>query len=558
MKLPEPLSQTYSTLLSEIENGQVKIPQFQRDFVWDLPKSANLLDSIFKGYPIGTFIFWRTNERLRSIRDIGNFKIPEPKDGVYVNFVLDGQQRITSLFAALKGLKIHRESGKEDDYSEIYIDLNANEDEQIVIIDITDKPEEALIKVTDLLNGTIKKLAKYDEKYHEKLDQYKNTIQSYNFSIVLLKDASIDIATEVFTRINVGGKPLTLFEIMVAKTYDLNKSFDLSEKYKQLLRDLLPHNYETISDATVLQTVSIILEKDCTRKQILKLDKNRFIDEWENTTSAIKSAIEFFKFTYRIPVSQLLPYNALIIPFAYFFYHHKDNPTGDKNLFLQDFFWRCSLSGRYSSSVESKLAQDIKKIDNILSGQLPTYEWAVSIDAEFIKNNGWFSAGRSFIKAILCIYAYQQPKSFSTNALVNISNYWLKQANSKNYHHFFPKAFLNKQGEDWFHINHILNITIVDDFLNKREIGAKPPSRYMTDFNGKNSSLRETMKSHLINDLDSFGIWNDDYDKFFDARAFAVSDEINKRIIPSNIDKQQPGVLADEFEELDNVEDTDE
>jgi len=558
MKIPEPLSQTYSTLLNEIENGQVKIPQFQRDFVWDLGKSANLLDSIFKGYPIGTFIFWRTNERLRSIRDIGNFKIPEPKDGVYVNFVLDGQQRITSLFAALKGLKIHRESGKSDDYSEIYIDLNANEDEQIVIIDTSDKSHDAIIKVTELLNGTLKKLAKYDEKYHEKLDQYKNTIQSYNFSIVLLKDASIDIATEVFTRINVGGKPLSLFEIMVAKTYDLNKSFDLSEKYKQLLRDLLPHNYETISDATVLQTVSIILEKDCTRKQILKLEKNRFIDEWENTTSAIKSAIEYFKFTYRIPVSQLLPYNALIIPFAYFFYHHKDNPTGDLNLFLQDFFWRCALSGRYSSSVESKLAQDIKKIDSILSGQLPTYEWAVTIDAEFIKKNGWFSAGRSFIKAILCIYAYQQPKSFSTNAIVNISNYWLKQANSKNYHHFFPKSFLKKHGEEWFYINHILNITIVDDFLNKREIGAKSPSKYMTDFNGKNSTLSETMKSHLINDLDTFGIWDDDYDKFFESRASAVSNEICKRIIPSIIDKQQPGVLADEFEEVDLIEDADE
>jgi hypothetical protein len=513
---------------------------------------------IFISYPIGTFIFWRTNERLRSIRDIGNFKIPEPKDGVYVNFVLDGQQRITSLFAALKGLILQRESGKEDDYSEIYVDLKANEDEQIVIIDIADKSKDSIIKITDLLNGSLKMLVKYDEIYHEKLDKYKNTIQSYNFSIVLLKDASIDVATEVFTRINVGGKPLSLFEIMVAKTYDLNRGFDLSEKYKQLLRDLLPHNYETISDATVLQSVAIILEKDCTRKQILKLDKTRFINEWDNTVSAIKSAIEFFKFTYRIPVSQLLPYNALIIPFAYFFYHHKDNPTGDVSRYLEDFFWRCSLSGRYSSSVESKLAQDIKKIDSILTNQLPSYEWAVNIDAEFIKNNGWFSAGRSFIKGILCIYAYQLPKSFNSNAIVNISNYWLKQANSKNYHHFFPKAFLTKKGVEWSHINHILNITIVDDFLNKREIGAKAPSQYMSDFAKKNSALSETMKSHLINDLDSFGIWNDDYNIFFNARAIAVSEEINKRGIPSAIDKLQPAILADAFEELENDEENDE
>ncbi|WP_222597124.1 DUF262 domain-containing protein [Chitinophaga pinensis] len=57
MKLPEPQNTNFSTLLSEIENGQIKIPQFQREFVWSLSQSANLMDSIIKGYPIGTFIF---------------------------------------------------------------------------------------------------------------------------------------------------------------------------------------------------------------------------------------------------------------------------------------------------------------------------------------------------------------------------------------------------------------------------------------------------------------------------------------------------------------------
>jgi len=555
MKLPEPQSQTYSTLLSEIENGQVKIPQFQREFVWDIAKSVNLLDSIIKGFPIGNFIFWRTNESLRAVRDVGNFKLPEPKDGEFINYVLDGQQRMTSLFASLKGLEIHRESGKIDNYAEIYVDLQANDDEQIVTMDISDKDKSSIIRITDLLSGGLKMLAKFDEKYHEKLDLYKNTIQSYNFPIILLKDAPIDIATEVFTRINVGGKALSVFEIMIAKTYDAIREFDLAEQYKNLIKELIPHNYETLSDATVLQTVSIILEKECSRKQILKLDKQKFINVWPDVISAIKSTIEYFKFTYRIPVSQLLPYNALIIPFSYFFYHHKDIPTGDKQKYLQDFFWRCAISARYSSSLESKLSQDIKKIDDILESKLPSYEWAVDTSADFIKNNGWFSSGRSFIKGILCLYAYQQPKSFNTNALVNISNYWLKQANSKNYHHFFPRAFLAKTlnlDKNHGYINHILNITIVDDFLNKREIGAKSPSRYMSDFSTKNSELSETMKSHLINDLESYGVWTDNYEQFYIERAIEVSKELQKRIIIANIDQSQKVVLDDSLEIIDD------
>ena len=66
----------YTTLLNEIETGQIKIPQFQRQFVWDIASSAKLIDSVLKGYPIGTFIYWRTNERLRSVKNIGNIILP--------------------------------------------------------------------------------------------------------------------------------------------------------------------------------------------------------------------------------------------------------------------------------------------------------------------------------------------------------------------------------------------------------------------------------------------------------------------------------------------------
>lgn len=537
MKLPEPQSTTFSSLISDIEKGQIKIPQFQRDFVWDIKKSANLMDSIIKGYPIGTFIFWKTKDRLRSIRDIGNLKLPEPIKGDFVNFVLDGQQRLTSLFASLKGLKIERENCRFDDYSNMFIDLTANEDEQIVVIETEGKNKSALIKITDLLYGGLTLLASYPAEYLKLLEEYKKRIESYLFSIILINEAPLEIATEVFTRINVGGKPLTLFEIMVAKTFDAESNFDLSEKYKNLIERLKPLNYETISDATILQCISTFISGECTKKRILKLSKVDFINCWEKGIDAIERAVEYFKNYYRIPVSQLLPYNALIIPFSYFFYNHKDKPTGDRQKYLLDYFWRCALSGRFSSSVESKIAQDIKRIDLIIKNQLPKYEWGIDTSKEYIQKNGWFSASRSYIKSLLCIYTYHQPKSFNDSSIVNISNYWLKQANSKNYHHFFPKAYLKKQKKEEFYINHIANITIVDDFLNKREIGAKSPSIYMKKFIKQNENINETMKTHLIDDLDKFGILENDYDKFFEKRLEMISLELKKRIIEQEEDK---------------------
>ena len=122
MQLPQPQTQTFSNLVAAIEIGQIKIPQFQREFVWTMPKSAGLIDSIIKGYPIGTFIFWRTTERLRSVKNIGKQDLPEPKQGEFVDYVLDGQQRLTSLFASLKGVMLTRDHGSKNDFSKIYID----------------------------------------------------------------------------------------------------------------------------------------------------------------------------------------------------------------------------------------------------------------------------------------------------------------------------------------------------------------------------------------------------------------------------------------------------
>ena len=143
-----------------------------------------------------------------------------------------------------------------------------------------------------------------------------------------------------------------------------------------------------------------------------------------------------------------------------------------------------------------------------------------------------FSTGDSFCKAILTLYAYHVPRSFSDNSLVKIDNSWLKVAFSKNYHHFFPKNYLKRNGFTEYEANSIVNITIVDDYLNKRAIGAKAPSNYMNTFKKDNDDLVKTMKTHLIDDLDDFGIWNDDYKAFLDKRGKKILRELKKRLNP--------------------------
>lgn len=551
MNQPEPQSLPFPTLMHDIEHGIVKIPQFQRDFVWGKDKSARLLDSILKGYPIGTFILWKTKELLRTVRNLGNATLPDTPPGDFVQYILDGQQRLTSLFASVKGLKVKREE-REDDFAKMFVDLDAREDQQIVVIDTTGKNPEAVVRVIDLVNQDFTFFAAFPKKYYPKLNDYKTHLESYAFSVVLIKERSIDVATEIFTRLNVSGKPLSVFEIMVAKTFDTKRDFDLAEKHDELAAALREVDYDTVPPAVILQAVSGVLVKECSSKEILKLDKQKFIDAWPRTVEAIYRAVEYFRNFHRVPVSRLLPYNSLLVPFTYFFYHHPDKPVGEQQKYLQDFFWRSSLSGRYSSGAEGKLAQDLKRVDEILAGKLPKYDYAVDTSAEFIRKNGWFSAGRSFVKAILCLLAYHQPKSFIDHSIVRISNDWLKQANSKNYHHFFPQAYMKKHPSDnGLPVNHVANITIVDEFLNKRQIRDLPPSKYMLTFKKKNPDLRATMDTHLI-DLDRYGVWDDDYERFFKMRCRVLSKELAKRVIPQEIDERGQEPSVDDYEDLES------
>ena len=524
---PKPDNRKYFDLIQHIKNGAIKIPKFQREFVWEIEQSAKLLDSILKGYPIGTFIIWKTKHRLNNIKNLGGVNLPESPTGDYIQYVLDGQQRLASLFVAIEGLKINK-GNNVIDYNEIFIDLTKDKDDSDQIV-TSEKPENQSIKIYDLLNGGSQFFVDNYKEHLAKIDFYRLQFETYAFSAIDIVDYPIDKAVDVFTRINTTGKSLSLFEIMVATTYD-EKTFDLAEKYEKLSKELNDVDYE-IPDAALLQCISLNLVGDCTRKTILSLKKQDIIDCWDDVVNSIKDAVDYFQIEFQIPVSKILPYRSLIVPFSYFFYNHKSKPTPEQSKLLEEYFWDSSLTYRFQSAHESKLAQDSKKMDDIINNKRPLYDQKSqpNLAKEHIRDY-WFSTGDSFCKAILCLFSSLNPRSFNTNRPVKLDNSWLVTTNSKNYHHFFPKSFLSKNMFSETQQNVISNITIVDDFLNKAVIRAKAPSDYMKNFQTDNPELSETMKTHLIDDLTNFGIMDDNYGKFLDKRSERIVDELQKKL----------------------------
>lgn len=528
---PKPSTWNYQELIVKMGDGSMKLPKFQREFVWTIEKSAKLLDSIARGYPIGTFTIWETQERLSHIKNLGGADIPDTKEGHPVSYILDGQQRLASIFVTINGHKIGN-----TDYKKIYLNQE-NEDGEVVTLDKNDTS----VSIFDLLNNDqILMDEQYPKDVRSRFQKYRDAFKMYAFSTIELTGYTTDQVIDIFTRINTLGKPLSLFEVMAAKTHDERNDFFLATKYQELQEDLASAKYE-IPDSVLLQSVAVNMVNNCTRKKILKLDKEGFISEYDNTIKSIKKAIDFFRSKYNIQASRILPYDSLIVPFQYFFRKNPggEDPNTEQNNLLEEYFWRASLSSRFSSAVESKLEQDCKRIDIIINAKnksklndtaddkknLELNDIEVNIDPAAIKNHR-FTTGDAISKSVLCMLASFEPRSLKSNSKIILDNSNLSRSNSKNYHHFFPKAYLrnNNAGE----ANIISNITIIGAEENLK-IGSNPPSKYLSGIKEDNANIQDTLRSHLIDDIDSFGLRNDCYEVFLEQRSKRICQELLKR-----------------------------
>ena len=113
-------------LINDLERGRIKIPSFQRGFVWEPNRVAYFIDSIYKGFPFGSVLLWRTRNPLRTERNLGPYRLPENDPEYPIDYVLDGQQRITSIFGIFQNSLIAEED-EGTDWTNLFFELNSKE-----------------------------------------------------------------------------------------------------------------------------------------------------------------------------------------------------------------------------------------------------------------------------------------------------------------------------------------------------------------------------------------------------------------------------------------------
>lgn len=254
-KDPQPTVDRIDELARRILTGDILLPKFQRDMVWDQDQIIMLLDSVSKGFPIGSILLWQSRQELRSERKIADLDIELPRPDYPVNYLLDGQQRLSSICGAMFWTGNDPKSRWNIAYdlrTQTFIHLDSLDDPPLHQVRINKLPDPTLyfkhIASLDTLTATDKDILK------QNAENLFNRFKDYKIATVTLGDMAISDVAPIFERINSTGTPLTIVDLMRAATW--SPDFDLIDSIDEILAVLGAKHFGNIDRRVVLRNIS--------------------------------------------------------------------------------------------------------------------------------------------------------------------------------------------------------------------------------------------------------------------------------------------------------------
>lgn len=361
---------TIKNLIKKIDNNEYVLPALQREFVWKPEQIERLFDSIMKGYPIGSFLFWNVqNENINKYEFYNILKEYHQRDARHntkinishkdsVTAILDGQQRITSIYIALKGTYSYKIKGawKNNDNAypsrQLYLNivspnLDTNKDVQFDFKFLTNEEAEDFTEdtlwypVSDILQFEVGEMftviARYQELYRknfpnesvEKTSYIMNSLgtlhQMMEKDILAYYEENsqeIDKVLDIFIRMNSGGTTLTysdlLLSLATAKWQNLNAREEIYSLVDEL--NMIGNGFNFNKD-NILKAALVLTDKKSIKFRASNFDKqttNLIETNWEKTKKAISLAVNLLSnFGFN---GDTLIANSVIIPVVYYLY----------------------------------------------------------------------------------------------------------------------------------------------------------------------------------------------------------------------------------------------
>lgn len=511
---PKPTSERIEQLAQRVLIGDIILPEFQRPFVWKRSQILELVDSIFRNYPIGSMLVWESSQKLASKRSIADLEVAQRGANYPVNYLLDGQQRLSTICGVL-----YWEPGDAKSVWNVYFDLrtakfhHADNNEDLPLHQIP------LRRLADPADYFRRLAALDDQKLRDRADLLFNRFKDYHVPLVTLGDMSINDVAPVFERINSTGTRLTIYDLMRAATW--SPEFDLGRTIEGIRTSLEKKKFHEFDNKTFLRALAAASGGDFSSASIdalRDLRRDHLIQAADATKKAAERAADFLATEIGAPRSESLPY-ANQFAFLCELFRTLPHPTGEQLTEIKRWFWLTTLSGYFSGWDSGQMATDTRAIRQFAEGKIKK----LSVPAAIASANLWevkpFRSNSAVSKMLGLMLAFNNPLDLVNGQRIDVGKS-LSWSNDKEYHHFFPQAYLARRRIGASKANVVGNIILLTSKSNI-DIRDSAPSEYLSEIiqqEGRDSLVRR-MESNLVPESALDAALADDYGAFLKIRA---------------------------------------
>lgn len=370
----ENLNPSLRSLLEDLQRGHIRVPRFQRPFIWTDVQRLELLRSIRDNMPIGSLLIWRTSRfRLASFPNIGPHPVPEVMGATPATgwqYVLDGHQRLTTLLGMLF---LPNSSYEVDEDWDIQYSL---EDQDYVFRRKVERNKEfvPLLPLWTLLDGRLvnrhmRELRSKAEQYgctetqmddwEDRANQLAYRFQQCRVPVVIMVSDDLELAARTFQRVNSLGTPMGEAHLVAALTW--TKEFDLRE-YIERMRSELPAGWRSVDEGVYLQVCKGIVGLDITKTAQVDF-ANQLLKDPELLPRAgrcLEIVLKWLADEMGVVREDLLPYMLQVALMAVQVDREKSSFVAPA---FGDWFWRTSWSEVFSSATYRQVREEQELLD---------------------------------------------------------------------------------------------------------------------------------------------------------------------------------------------------
>ncbi len=412
-------------LVEHVAAGKIRVPRFQRAFVWKQDDLHQLLDSVLNGYPIGSILVWDTDQKIATAPQIGPIEI-DPQPPGMIGYLLDGQQRLSTLVGTLR-LPEGCDAIVDGIDWRVYFDLKDRNFQRLA----ANAPGPQYFPVRNLLDTAgffaacrrIEKEVKDNDRsalWLKEADHLANAFRNYKLPVIHIREADLESAVTVFARLNRTGRKMGAVELVSALTYQ-DGEFHLAAKLDKWSQELAGQGFGNLNRVFLLRSVLAALGRDIYAKDWARLViKPEIRDQLPTALNAaeqsIKRALAFLK-TLGVTSDRLLPYGLQIVLLGEFFRLCPEPASNTVDL-LTRWFWVTSFTSWFGGANPAQAIRALHDIRDLAQDKRTEFA-VVDLDAPAQPFPERFDGRSARVRTFLLYLASLAPRSHKVEKILD-------------------------------------------------------------------------------------------------------------------------------------------